>query len=151
MTTESTPTQPTPVTRTRGATADTATGATAQPASGRRRTRRHPAGASRILATGLAAASTFGLVAVLGSRAPVPQVQAAEAEPVAAPATTAVPTTAPAPVVVVRRTYVAVDGNATGTASTPSATPRAAAPTRSAAPVTAAPRRSAPAATSSSS
>ena len=28
MTTESTPTQPTPVTRTRGATADTATGAT---------------------------------------------------------------------------------------------------------------------------
>jgi hypothetical protein len=131
------------------------------PAASRRRTKRHPAAASRILAAGLATASTFGLVAVLGSRPqPAEAIQATAVDQV--PATTVAPPPAPAPVVVVRRTYVQIDGGtapatprtsggSTGgtSASTPPAT-RVTAP-RASAPVTAAPRRTAPVTRSSSS
>ena len=125
----------------------------------KRRTKRHPAAASRILAAGLATASTFGLVAVVGNRAQAGESQAAEATSAAVDTTTSLaPTTAPPPVVVIRRTYVQVDGGtapatsssgASGRSATSSPAP-AAAPQRSA-PVTAAPRRTAPATTSSSS
>ena len=130
----------------------------------KRRTKRHPAAASRILAAGLATASTFGLVAVVGNRAQAGESQAAEAASAVVDTTTSLapttvaPTTAPPPVVVIRRTYVQVDGGiapatsssgASGRSATSSPAP-AAAPQRSA-PVTAAPRRTAPATTSSSS
>jgi hypothetical protein len=123
---------------------------TRAPKAPRRRRRRHPAAASRILAAGLATASTFGLVAVLGNSAHAGEVQqAVTVEPSGtAGVGVPVPTTAPPPVVVIRRSYVQVDG---GTA--PAAPPSAAAPASvpCSAPVTAAPRRTTPVTTSRSS
>lgn len=123
---------------------------TTAPTAPRKRRRRHPAAASRILTAGLATASTFGLIAVLGSAAHADHVQDAV---IVEPSGTAgvgvpVPTTAPPPVVVIRRSYVQVDG---GTA--PAAPPSAAAPASvpRSAPVTAPPRRTAPVTTSRSS
>lgn len=124
----------------------------------KKRTNRHPAAASRILAAGLATASTFGLVAVVGNRAQAADAQAAEAASsafeasLAAPNSTAAPTTAPPPVVVIRRTYVQVDGvtqPSSGSSSSATSSPSASA--QRSAPVTAAPRRTAPATRSSSS
>lgn len=121
----------------------------AQTASGSRgrRKKRHPAGASRILAAGVATASTFGLVAVLGAQPSAGDAQTVASANAMAPVTTSAPTTAPAPVVVVRRSYVQVDGGAPPvTSSTP-----APSTSRTPAPVTATPRRSAPVTRSSSS
>lgn len=120
----------------------------------RRRTKRHPAAASRILAAGLATASTFGLIAVLGSRPELAEsTQVVAVDPtVAAPASTV-----PAPVVVVRRTYVQIDGGVppatTRTSAAPSVRASAGVPAapQPAAPVTAVPRRTAPVTRSSSS
>lgn len=127
-----------------------ATTTTAPTAPRKRRRRRHPAAASRILTAGLATASTFGLIAVLGSAAHADDVQHAV---IVEPSGTAgvgvpVPTAAPPPVVVIRRSYVQVDG---GTA--PAAPPSAAAPASvpRSAPVTAPPRRTTPVTTSRSS
>jgi hypothetical protein len=110
-----------------------------------------------VLAAGLATASTFGLVAVIAGRAPATEVAASVdglAAPAAAPVSS-VPVSTPPPVVVVRRTYVPVDGDGAPSTGAPSASSSApaAAPTQrsSAPPVTAAPRRSAPVARSSSS
>jgi hypothetical protein len=116
--------------------------------SGARRKKRHPAGASRVLAAGVATASTFGLVAVLGSQPSVGEVQTVAAANAVAPVTTSAPTTAPAPVVVVRRSYVQVDGGTPAATSSP--TPSGSAG-RAQAPVTSTPRRSAPVTRSSSS
>jgi ribonuclease E len=151
MTTESDPaTEPVPQVRT-GAPRTAAP----RPPSKQRR-KRHPAAASRILAAGVATASTFGLVAVLGNRAPASDAApVASADAASAPGMAtqgAAPTTAPPPVIVVRRSYVRVDG---GTAApsgiTGGSSASAAAPVTRSAPTTAAPRRTAPAATSSSS
>jgi hypothetical protein len=108
-----------------------------------------------VLAAGLATASTFGLVAVIAGRAPATEV-AASADGLTAPAAapvSSVPVSTPPPVVVVRRTYVPVDGDGAPSTGAPSASSSAAAPTQrsSAPPVTAAPRRSAPVTRSSSS
>lgn len=159
MTTDPDPTLPTPVVPTAAAAPPAAAPAptAARPKVSRRRTRRHPAAASRVLAAGLATASTFGLVAVIAGRAPATEVAASVdglAAPAAAPVSS-VPVSTPPPVVVVRRTYVPVDGDGAPSTGAPSASSSApaAAPTQrsSAPPVTAAPRRSAPVARSSSS
>ncbi len=165
MTTESDPTQPVPVVATTtAAPADPAptiagtrrTGRTASAGNGasRRPSRRHPAAGARVLAAGLATASTFGLVAVIAGRAPAVEVVATSggaAAPAAAPVT-AVPASTPPPVVVVRRTYVPVDGDGARPTGAPSASAKGVTTQRAAAPpVTAVPRRTPPVTRSSSS
>lgn len=121
-----------------------------RPATKRKGKRRHAAAGSRRVAGVLASTSAFGLVALLGVQGHATQVQAAAGEPLAAPpATATVPTTAPAPVVVIRRTYVQADG--TTSAAPPATAAPTTAPTYSPPPVTAAPRRAAPVTQSSSS
>lgn len=139
---------------------------------GNRRPRRHAADASRVLVAGLATASTFGLVAVLGQAqadheqtteldAVQTELLLAEQAALAAPAPIA-PTTTAAPVIVIRRTFVPVGGQgASSTGAVPGSTGATGGQTRvaAAAPapaapapvVTAAPRRQAPVARSSSS
>ena len=97
-------------------TVTTPAAATAQRATPHEADQAPPGGSLPDPRRGLATASTFGLVAVLGNRAQAAEADAAVAAAAAvetattAPPRRPPPTTAPPPVVVVRRTYVQVDG-----------------------------------------
>lgn len=111
------------------------------------RRRPHPAGASRILATGLAAASAFGLVAAIGHSARTTRVETTAAPTGRSTAESVRPAPVPAPIIVVGP-RPSDDRSPAGAAALPEPSP-----TRGpmAVPVTTPPRRSPPVTRSSSS